>query len=80
MKRLTDSEMRYAKRLAIEEWFRSEYVIRQSRLAVYQYFGLTHLQDDSEYQIMKDAYEKEQTLRKLLGKEALPPVTDNSLF
>lgn len=80
MKKLTDSEMRYAKRLAIEEWFRSEYVIRQSRLAVYQYFGLTHLQDDSEYQLMKDAYEKEQALRKLLGKEALPLVTDNNLF
>lgn len=54
----------------IRRWFRTEYAERLNRANRYKYLGLPML--ESRYALEMEAYEKEQRLRELEGKEPLP--------
>lgn len=55
---------------AIKKWFRTEYIDRLNRANRYKYLGLPML--ESRYALEMEAYEKENRLRELEGKEPLP--------
>jgi hypothetical protein len=54
----------------LKRWFRTEYTERLNRANRYKYLGLPML--ESRYALEMEAYEKEQRLRELEGKEPLP--------
>lgn len=56
----------------LEHWFRTEYRNRLDAINRYNYLGIAHT--ESRYSLELEAYEKEQELRQLQGKEPLPEI------
>ena len=56
----------------IESWFRNEYRNQLDAINRYNYLGIAH--EKSRYALEVEAYDKEQELRRLLGKEPLPEI------
>lgn len=54
----------------IEFWFKTEYLITKAKIERYKYLGLEC--DITRHELEKEAYEKEQRYRSLLGLEPLP--------
>lgn len=62
----------------LENWFRFEYVARLNKINRYSYWNIKC--DDSRYALEKEAFEKENELRKLKGLELLPEPKLNKLL
>lgn len=58
----------------LEKWFLGEYLLRLEHIRRCKYLGLTP--DESEYDLQVEAYNKEQELRELQGKEKLPDIVN----
>lgn len=56
----------------LEAWFKDVYVKELLRISRYKYLGLPC--DRTKYDLEKEAYQKENELRKLLGQEELPAI------
>jgi len=56
----------------LEHWFRTEYRNELDAINRYNYLGIAH--EKSRYSLELEAYEKEQELRRLTGKEPLPEI------
>lgn len=54
----------------IKKWFKTEYRDRLDKVNRYKYLGLP--MPDSRYALEMEAYEKENRLRELIGKDKLP--------
>ena len=53
----------------LEKWFTKEYIIRLEHVRRCNYFNIKA--DESMYDLQKEAYEKEQEYRALIGKKPL---------
>lgn len=62
----------------LELWFRTEYVQRILAVQRNTYLGIKG--DESRFEVEKEAYEKENELRHLLGKEPLPELKIRNMF
>lgn len=56
----------------IELWFRTEYLFRLEHVRRCAYLGV--MPDETEYEVQKEAYDKEQRLREIAGKPLLQQI------
>ena len=67
----------YKRKIELENWFLTEYLMRLEHIRRCNYLNIQS--DETMYSLQKEAYEKEQELRELVGKPALQELT-NDIF
>lgn len=61
----------------LENWFAKEYIFRLEHIRRCNYFNIPS--DETMYSLQKEAYEKEQEYRALIGKKPLKDLP-NDIF
>ena len=62
----------------LEKWFRFEYPARLNKINTYSYLGLKC--DETRWDLEIEAYNKENELRIIEGKEPLPEIKYKSIL
>lgn len=62
----------------LEKWLYEEYPRRLQHILRCNYLGITP--DESRYQLEVEAYEKEQQIRKILGKKPLDEIKNHVII
>ena len=70
-------DKRYKRIVELENWFAKEYIFRLEHIRRCNYFNIPS--DETMYALMKEAYEKEQEYRTLIGKKPLKEL-ENEIF
>lgn len=70
-------DKRYKRIVELENWFAKEYIFRLEHIRRCNYFNIPS--DETMYALMKEAYEKEQEYRNLIGKKPLKEL-ENEIF
>ena len=67
-------DKKYTRLAELTEWFKTEYIIRLEHIRRCNYFNIKS--DETMYDLQKEAYDKEQEYRKLMGKKPLEKISD----
>lgn len=65
----------YIRLTELEKWFTTEYLIRLEHIRRCNYLNIPP--DETMYSLQKEAYEKEQEYRQLLGKKPLAKIPED---
>ena len=64
----------YKRLVELMEWFKTDYILRLEHIRRCNYFNIKS--DETMYDLQKEAYEKEQEYRKLMGKQPLESIPE----
>ena len=70
-------DINYKRLKYLDNWFKTEYLVRLEHIRRCDYFNIKS--DETMYELQKEAYEKEQEYRKLIGKKPLDEIP-NGIF
>lgn len=65
-------DKKYKRKVELEEWFKNDYMIRLEHIRRCNYFNIPS--DETMYALQKEAYDKEQEYRALVGKKPLEDI------